>query len=78
MRGPVAASLAALGSRSLHQAEATVVVGDLMARKVKALGTPPSRIHVITNWCNDKLIRPVAPSRPMSPIIVEIRFSAAR
>ena len=62
MRGPVAASLAALRNRSLHQAEATVVVGELMARKVKALGTPPSRIHVITNWCNDKLIRPVAPS----------------
>ena len=62
MRGPVAASLTALRNRSLRQAEATVVVGELMARKVEALGTPPSRIHVIPNWCNDKLIRPVAHS----------------
>ena len=62
MRGPLAASLAALRNRSLHQAEATVVVGELMARKVESLGAPPSRVHVITNWCNDKLIRPVAPS----------------
>jgi glycosyltransferase involved in cell wall biosynthesis len=62
MRGPVAASLAALRNRSLHQAEATVVVGHLMARKVEALGSPPSRVHVIPNWCNDKLIRPLAHS----------------
>jgi glycosyltransferase involved in cell wall biosynthesis len=62
MRGPVAASLTALRNRSLRQAEATVVVGDLMARKVVALGTPPSRVHVIPNWCNDTLIQPVAPS----------------
>ena len=62
MRGPLAASLAALRNRSLHQAEATVVVGELMARKVESLGAPSSRVHVITNWCNDKLIRPVAPS----------------
>ena len=62
MRGPVAASLTALRNRSLRQAEATVVVGDLMARKAEALGTPSSRVHIIPNWCNDKLIRPVAHS----------------
>jgi len=62
MRGPVAASLATLRNRSLRQAEATVVVGDLMAEKVEALGSPPSRVHVIPNWCNDELIRPIAPS----------------
>jgi colanic acid biosynthesis glycosyl transferase WcaI len=39
-----------------------VVVGNLMARKVDALGAPPSRVHVITNWCNDQDIRPIAPS----------------
>src|SRR6516225_11933257 len=62
MRGPVAASLMALRNRSLRQAEATVVVGDLMARKLESLGAPSARVHVIPNWCNDKLIRPVAPS----------------
>jgi len=62
MRGPLAASLAALRNRSLRQAEATVVVGDLMARKVESLGAPAARVHVIPNWCNDEDIRPVTQS----------------
>src|SRR5579863_398040 len=52
MRGPVAASLAALRNRSLRQAEATVVAGELMAQRVAKLGAPAGRIHVIANWCN--------------------------
>jgi colanic acid biosynthesis glycosyl transferase WcaI len=60
MRGPVAASLAALRNSTLREAAATVVVGDLMARKVEALGAPAARIHVIPNWCNDEDIRLVA------------------
>jgi colanic acid biosynthesis glycosyl transferase WcaI len=60
MRGPVAASLVALRNATLREAAATVVVGDLMARKVEALGAPAERIHVIANWCNDEDI--VAPA----------------
>jgi colanic acid biosynthesis glycosyl transferase WcaI len=60
MRGPVAASLAALRNVTLREAAATVVVGDLMARKVEALGAPAGRVHVIPNWCNDEDIRLVA------------------
>jgi glycosyltransferase involved in cell wall biosynthesis len=60
MRGPVAASLAALRNATLREAAATVVVGDLMGHKVKALGAPAERIHVIANWCNDEDIRLVA------------------
>src|SRR6516165_9206252 len=60
MRGPLAASLTALRNRSLRQADATVVIGDLMARKVESLGAPSTRVHVIPNWCNDEVIRPVA------------------
>jgi colanic acid biosynthesis glycosyl transferase WcaI len=60
MRGPVAAGLAALRNTTLRDAAATVVVGDLMGRKVEALGAPASRIHVIPNWCNDEDIRFVA------------------
>jgi colanic acid biosynthesis glycosyl transferase WcaI len=60
MRGPVAASLAALRNATLREAAATVVVGDLMARKVKTLGAPAERIHVIANWCNDEDIGLVA------------------
>jgi len=63
MRGPVAASLAALRNRSLRQAEATVVVGELMGRKVASLGAPAARTHVIANWCNDEEIRPIAQSQ---------------
>ena len=62
MRGPVAAGLAALRNTTLREAAATVVVGDLMGRKVEALGAPASRIHVIPNWCNDEDIRLVAPA----------------
>ena len=62
MRGPVAAGLAALRNTTLRDAAATVVVGDLMGRKVEALGAPASRIHVIPNWCNDEDIRLVAPA----------------
>jgi colanic acid biosynthesis glycosyl transferase WcaI len=54
MRGPVAASLAALRNATLREATATVVVGELMGRKVEALGAPAERIHVIPNWCNDE------------------------
>jgi colanic acid biosynthesis glycosyl transferase WcaI len=60
MRGPVAASLAALRNVTLREAAATVVVGDLMARKVEALGAPAERVHVIPNWCNDEDIRLIA------------------
>ncbi len=62
MRGPVAASLAALRNVTLREAAATVVVGDLMARKVEALGAPAERTHVIPNWCNDEEILFVVPA----------------
>jgi colanic acid biosynthesis glycosyl transferase WcaI len=62
MRGPVATSLIALRNATLREAAATVVVGDLMGRKVEALGAPAERIHVIPNWCNDEDIRIVAPA----------------
>lgn len=62
MRGPVAGSLSALRNATLREAAATVVVGDLMGRKVETLGAPAERIHVIPNWCNDEDIRLVAPA----------------
>jgi colanic acid biosynthesis glycosyl transferase WcaI len=62
MRGPVAASLAALRNAALRDATATVVVGDMMGRKVETLGAPAERIHVIPNWCNDEDIRLIAPA----------------
>jgi glycosyltransferase involved in cell wall biosynthesis len=62
MRGPVAASLAALRNRSLRRADANIVVGELMARKVESLGVAPARVYVIANWCDDEAIKPIAPA----------------
>jgi len=59
-RGPVGKALAVLRNRGLRQAEATVVVGELMAQKVQTLGAPAARVHVIPNWCNDEAIKPIA------------------
>lgn len=60
IRGPAAAVLAMIRNRSLRAADATVVVGELMARHIQALGVAPARIHVIANWCDDETIRPLA------------------
>jgi colanic acid biosynthesis glycosyl transferase WcaI len=62
MRGPVAAALAALRNRTLRQAQATVVVGDLMARRVETLCASAARIHLIANWCDDESITPLKPA----------------
>ena len=56
--GPLGEALAVLRNRCLRQAEATVVVGELMAQRVQTLWTPPARIHVIPNWCDDEAIKP--------------------
>ncbi len=61
VRSPVLArQLARRRDRSLQAAEANVVLGELMAEKLAALGVAPARIHVIPNWCNDLELRPVA------------------
>jgi colanic acid biosynthesis glycosyl transferase WcaI len=60
LRGPVASALATLRNRSLREADATVVVGELMARRIKELGAVPARVHVVANWCDDETIRPAA------------------
>ena len=43
LRGSVASALATLRNRSLREADATVVVGELMARRIKELGAVPAR-----------------------------------
>jgi colanic acid biosynthesis glycosyl transferase WcaI len=60
IRGPVAVVLRARRNRSLRRADATVVVGELMARRAEALGVAAARVHVIANWCDDATIRPIA------------------
>jgi colanic acid biosynthesis glycosyl transferase WcaI len=60
IRAPVGATLGALRNRALRGADATVVVGELMARQIEALGVTAARVHVFANWCDDATIRPVA------------------
>jgi glycosyltransferase involved in cell wall biosynthesis len=60
IRGPVAAALRALRNRALQNADATIVVGETMARRIATFGIAAARIHVIPNWCDDEAIRPVA------------------
>ena len=45
---------------ALRVASANVVVGARMADRVAARGIASERIHVIPNWCDDEVIRPVA------------------
>jgi colanic acid biosynthesis glycosyl transferase WcaI len=59
VRGPIAMLLATLRDRTLREAEANVVVGDLMGEKAKALGAPAARVHVIPNWSDDQDIKPL-------------------
>jgi colanic acid biosynthesis glycosyl transferase WcaI len=61
-RGPAGSALAMLRDRSLRAAEATVVVGELMAQRIEAQGLERTRVHVIRNWCDDETIRPVPPA----------------
>lgn len=66
LRGPIAPALRTLRNRSLRAAEATIVVGQAMARRIQTLGVAADRIHVIANWCNDEMIRPLrAESNPL-------------
>ena len=60
LRGPVASALATLRNRSLREADDTVVVGELMARRIQGFGVPAARVHVIANWCDDETIKPAA------------------
>jgi glycosyltransferase involved in cell wall biosynthesis len=60
IRGPVSALLTALRNRSLRNSKATVVVGELMARRIQEFGVPSALVHVIANWCDDESIRPAA------------------
>jgi colanic acid biosynthesis glycosyl transferase WcaI len=60
IRGPTLTILRSLRNRSLRNADAAVVVGDLMARRIKGFGVPVARVHVIANWCDDETIRPAA------------------
>jgi len=59
-RGPLGRWLARWRDAALRAASANVVVGQRMADRVAARGIASERIHVIPNWCDDEVIRPIA------------------
>ena len=66
IRGPVSTIFRFARDASLRAADVNVVVGNLMAEKLKQLGIAPERAEVIPNWCDDELIVPIgATSNPL-------------
>jgi glycosyltransferase involved in cell wall biosynthesis len=47
---------------TLLKAEAVVVIGRCMEERIAQLGIPRERIHLVRNWANTDLIRPVESS----------------
>ena len=60
-RGWMGRLLASLRDRSLRSAQASVVLGFHMQRYLISRNVDPGRIHVIPNWADGELIRPLEP-----------------
>jgi glycosyltransferase involved in cell wall biosynthesis len=54
--------LTRLSRFALEQADAVVVIGRLMAKRVKDRGVDEDKIHLIPNWANPDIVYPIAPS----------------
>jgi colanic acid biosynthesis glycosyl transferase WcaI len=59
--GWAAPALRRLRDWSLRRAAANVVLGELMSRRLQALGVPAAGIRVIANWADGESIKPLAP-----------------
>jgi glycosyltransferase involved in cell wall biosynthesis len=59
IKGPMSTLLSSVRNASLRTANANVVVGELMAKKVSQLGVSREHIAVIPNWCDDVTIIPL-------------------
>ena len=53
-------ALRRLRNISLHWADMNVAIGELMARRVEALGVSSDRIVVLPNWADTDAIRPIS------------------
>lgn len=62
LTAPVFRVMKKLRDRSLKGASANVVLGDLMAARVKSLGVAPKHIRIISNWADGRLVSPLEPS----------------
>jgi glycosyltransferase involved in cell wall biosynthesis len=58
-RGQTARAAKAIARQALCRAVRVVVIGRCMRDRVEALGVPAERIHLIRNWADCGLVRPV-------------------
>ncbi len=58
---PTTRTLERLSVATLRRARGVIVIGRCMAERVRAFGVDRSRIHIITNWANTNVVRPVEP-----------------
>jgi colanic acid biosynthesis glycosyl transferase WcaI len=59
IRGPVLQCIITARNWSLRHADSNVVVGTKMAERVREAGADPKRVHIIPNWTNDELVKPI-------------------
>jgi glycosyltransferase involved in cell wall biosynthesis len=52
--------LVALRNSSLRAADCNVAIGRLMANRVESLGVERDHIEIIENWCDGRVVRPLA------------------
>jgi colanic acid biosynthesis glycosyl transferase WcaI len=57
--GPVYTALTALRDLTLRTSDVNVVIGDLMATRLRSRDIPERRISVIPNWIDSRWFRPV-------------------
>jgi glycosyltransferase involved in cell wall biosynthesis len=62
LKGPVGSMLAGLRDRSLHAATANVVLGSVMADRLRSFGCRTDRIHIIHNWSDDENVTSIPAS----------------
>ncbi len=60
---PVAPLLRFLRDASLKRAQINVVLGELMAERLRRLGVPRHSIRIIPNWADGEEIQPVPPEQ---------------
>ena len=60
LRGPLGALLIASRNIALRSADANVVIGAGMAERLGAAGVRKDAVHLLPNWSDDEVIRPIA------------------
>src|SRR5574341_76871 len=68
----VAPILRRLRNGSLQQGRCNVVLGEIMAKRLREEGIPPDHITIIENWTDGNVLQPVA--KEDNPLLLEWRL----